>query len=275
MYPDFLNAFEQHYYIYPNMDDGVKKNFLWNELEANLANIDEDIIIEDAVGIELGLESGDVDIVDTLYQYFTDEYRYIEMLAKYLKQWIRTIRIRDIQPKTNFINKVNDSLYITFNYTAVLETVYDIEEEKVIHIHGSLRQRDGDPVLGHGSKDRIYKIQEKLQEAEDEYDEKEVSICKVIKDYYMHTFKDINRYMYKLQQLKGKEVEEVVVIGHSVAGVDMPYFRSIDIFLKQKVQWIIYYFSKDEKDAIYQRMIKCGIDSKRLNMRPAMEFYNM
>lgn len=275
MYPDFLNAFEQHYYIYPNMDDEVKKKFLWNELETNLANIDEDVIIEDAVGVELGLESGDVGIEDTLYQYFKEEYKYIEMLAKYLKQWIRTIRIKDIQPKTNFINKANDSLYITFNYTAVLETVYDIEEEKVIHIHGSLRQRDGDPVLGHGSKDRIYKIQEKLQEAEDEYDEKEVSICKVIKDYYMHTFKDINRYMYKLQQLNRKEVEEVVVIGHSVAGVDMPYFQSIDVFFKQNVQWIIYYFSKDEKDAIYQRMIKCGIDSKRLNMRPVMEFYNM
>ena len=68
---DFLQAFEEHYYIYPNMSDDAKKKLLWNELETNLANIDEDIIIENATSIEMDLESGDVGIEDTLYDYFT------------------------------------------------------------------------------------------------------------------------------------------------------------------------------------------------------------
>ena len=38
---------------------------LWNELETNLANIDEDIIIENAVSIDMDLEGGDVEITAT------------------------------------------------------------------------------------------------------------------------------------------------------------------------------------------------------------------
>lgn len=72
IYPNFLYVFEQHCYIYPSKDNEIKKRFLWNELETNLANIDEKVMIEDAVSIELGLESGDVGILDTLYEYFTD-----------------------------------------------------------------------------------------------------------------------------------------------------------------------------------------------------------
>lgn len=91
MYPEFLYEFEEHYYIYPGTGDEEKKRTLWNELESNLANIDEDIIIENAVSIDMGLDSGDVGIEDTLYDYFTDEYSYIQRSSKYLKQWVRTI----------------------------------------------------------------------------------------------------------------------------------------------------------------------------------------
>lgn len=87
---------------------------MWNELEKNLANIDEDVIIDDALQMDIALESGDVGIEDTLYEYFTEEYKYIERLAKYLKQWVRTIRIRDVKPKTSLINNFQEALYITF-----------------------------------------------------------------------------------------------------------------------------------------------------------------
>lgn len=275
LYPEFLYGFEQHYYIYPKSDDAAKKKLLWNEFESNLANIDEDIIIENAVSIDMNLESGDVGIEDTLYDYFTEEYKYIEQLAKYLKQWVRTIRIKGIQQKTDFINNANDDIYITFNYTAVLETVYGIDEKKIIHIHGSLRQRDDEPVLGHGNTNRMDKIQEKLQEAENEYDEKEISIYRVVKDYYRHTFKDTNRYMNKLSYIPCEEIDEIIVIGHSVAGVDTTYFRNIDMFTKKKAFWKVYYYSDNERKLIKGRLINCGINSNRIDMKQAYDFYNL
>lgn len=275
MYPDFLRAFEEHYYIYPANDENAKKELLWNELEKNLANIDEGIIIDDALGIEMGLESGDIGIEDTLYEYFTDEYKYIELLAKYLKQWVRTIKIRDLSPKTTLINSSQDAIYITFNYTSVLENVYGISEGKVIHIHGSLRANDDNPILGHGNEGRIQKIKERLKEAEREYNEKEISICKVVSDYYERTYKDVNRYMYRLLNLINIDIDEISVIGHSVAGVDIPYFKNIDVFTHYKAKWIVYYFGNDEKQRIYNDLVDCGIKAKNIVMKNAREFYNI
>ena len=115
-HPEFLEAFEEHYDIYPSMSDEAKKEYLWNRFESNLANIDEDSIIESGTSIEMDLESGDVGIEDTLYSYFTNEYQYIQKLSVYLKEWVRTIRIRDCLPRTS---KIKDLPYFTLidNYT--------------------------------------------------------------------------------------------------------------------------------------------------------------
>ncbi|WP_366922794.1 bacteriophage abortive infection AbiH family protein [Metallumcola ferriviriculae] len=275
LYSDFLYTFEEHYCIYPSMEENTKKELLWNELETNLANIDEDVIIEQAVSIDMGLESGDVGIEDTLYEYLADKYKYIQFLAKCLKQWARTIRIRDVERRTTLINEIEDAIYITFNYTAVLETVYKISEGKIIHIHGSLRQRDGAPILGHGNKARIEKIKEKLQDAEREFDEKRVSICKVVEDYYSQTYKDINRYMYKLFDLIKKDVNEIMVIGHSLAGVDIPYFKNIDLFTHQQAIWKVYYHRDKERQIMFDSLVSCGIDSKRIELQPSDKFYDL
>lgn len=275
MYPEFLSSFEEHYDIYPRMDEKAKREMLWNELETNLANIDEDTIIDQAASIEMDLESGDVGIEDTLYYFFSNEYSYIRLLAKYLNQWVRAIRIRDVQPKTTAVNNRNDALYITFNYTAVLQTVYNIDAGRIIHIHGSLRQRDGLPILGHGNKTRIEKIQKKRLEAESLFDEKETSICRVVENYYEQTYKDISRYKPKLLLLAEKNITEILVIGHSLAGVDIPYFKSIDQLTKQIAKWKVYYHHKGEKMQMLNRLINCGIGTDRIKMLNSKDFYDL
>lgn len=275
MYPEFLHDFEEHYYIYPAMKNEEKKKLLWNELETNLANIDEDIIIENALSIDMNLESGDVGIEDTLYYYFRHEYRYIQKLAKYLKQWIRTIRIRDICRKTSQINNSKEALYITFNYTALLETTYKIEPNKITHIHGSLRERDGEPILGHGNKEKIDRIQENIKQAERLFDEKKSSICRVVENYYKQTYKDVRRYMFKLIDLAEKEIDKIHVIGHSIAGVDQLYFKNIDILSKKKAKWIVYYYREDERQKLYSNLIDCEIDGSRIDMLPCNQFYDI
>lgn len=248
-YSQFLRSFEEHYDLYPASDDYVKQQILWNALESNLANIDEDTIISQAVSIKMGLESGDVGIEDTLFSYFSEEYDYINQLAKYLKQWARTVRIRDIRPKTTHIKASNNNFYISFNYTAVLETTYKISSSNILHIHGSLRQYEDDPILGHGNIERIKKVKENREEAIRLFDEKWSSICKVIEDYYQSTYKEIDRYMYKLRRLSQMTFDEVVVIGHSLAGVDLPYFRIINTFVSNNARWKVFYYGKDEKRA--------------------------
>ena len=271
----FLHEFEMHYNIYSNMSDEEKKDLLWNELETNLANIDEDIIIENATSIEMDLESGDVGIEDTLYEFFTKEYQYINKLAVYLKRWIRTVRIRDALPKVSQIGKNNCDLYINFNYTSTLETIYGVSDSSVIHIHGSLRNHTDDPVLGHGNLSRIKAIGEKVRTAEECFDEKKISICKVVKDYYRTTLKDTNHYMHNLQRIANEDVSEIIIAGHSLTGIDMPYFSNVDLLSGKNVVWTIVWFDPSKKNNMRCSLIDAGIDEHRVQLKPAIEFYDL
>lgn len=278
-YPDFLYAFESNYDIYPGDSDKYKQELLWNEFESNLANIDEGEIIENATSIDMGLESGDIGIEDTLYPYFRENFVSVEELSKYLKYWIRSIRIRDLTPRTTMIDSENNDKYLTFNYTSVLENVYKIKENQMVHIHGSLRIHDGEPIIGHGNQGRMESIREEHRKADERFDEKEASIDRVIEDYYESTFKNVSRYIHKLNSLiNTKEIEEVIIIGHSVAGVDVPYFTRINYYLGDKVKWRVYYYAKDKKINIckmYRNLRRCGINREQIDLRDSIEFYDL
>ena len=124
-----------------------------------------------------------------------------------IRDRVRTIKIRDTKKKSSLIT--DEAIYITFNYTAVLENVYGISPSKITHIHGSLRQYDIEPVLGHGNQERIERILEKKEEAERLFDEKWTSICRVVEDYYKRTYKDVNRYAVRLPRLDAKTIDEI------------------------------------------------------------------
>ncbi|WP_066872666.1 bacteriophage abortive infection AbiH family protein [Clostridium mediterraneense] len=273
-YPEFLYEFESNYNIYPNFMEAEKKEMLWNDFEMNLANIDEDIIIENAVSIDMGLESGDIGIEDTLRDYFSEQFEYINKLPHYLKLWVRSIRIRDVIPKTKFINCENDDMYLTFNYTSVLENVYKIREDKIIHIHGSLREHHGEPKIGHGNDKKIQDIKRRYEKACEIFNEKEVSISKVIENYYRSTYKDVKRYMIKLLDLKQKNIDEIIVIGHSLADVDMPYFQMINILIGSKVIWNVYYYDENKKEQMYDNLIKYGIKKEQIKMDNSINFFD-
>ena len=273
MYPNFLNIFEEQHCVYPNTIDTKKAELLWNELETNLTNIDEDTIVERATKIDMGLEGGDIGVEDTLYKYFSNEYSYIKCLAKYLKQWVRTIRIRDVKKKSSLIT--NDSVYITFNYTAVLENVYGISPSNITHIHGSLRKYDTEPALGHGNYECIEHILSKIKEAERSFDEKLISICRALEDYYRVIYKDVNRYAIKLYWLDTKPVEEIYVVGHSLAGVDRFYFNIIDKLTNKSLTWKVYYYRLDEKEKLRNNLLDVGVDHERIKLFSSMDFFDL
>lgn len=274
-HPEFLKAFEEHYDIYPSMTDEEKGEYLWNRFESNLANIDEDSIIDSGMSIEMNLESGDVGIEDTLYRHFTREYKYIQNLSAFLKEWVRTIRIRDCLPRTSKIKNDSDDLFLTFNYTATLEKVYLIRSDKVIHIHGSLRDYTPDPVIGHGNKMRIDRINKKIEEAERLFSEKKASICRVVRDYYNATLKDTDRYSSCLEQIRKARPDELVVVGHSLDGIDQPYFTLIDDYTGNRNIWTIVVHKDEEKPKLIDNLVNAGIDKERIRTMPSAEFFDL
>ena len=141
------------------------------------------------------MEGGDIDIESTMNVYWEEEYKYVKQLNKYIAEWIREIDI-DVQPRTSRMQQKNQDLFLTFNYTLVLEMVYNINPQRILHIHGSVDDYNGaDPVIGHGNNEKIERLKGKIADAERNYLEKESSIYKALVNYYERTKKDVNFYL--------------------------------------------------------------------------------
>ncbi|MBO4949480.1 MAG: hypothetical protein J6E38_00500 [Clostridia bacterium] len=96
-----------------------------------------------------------------------------------------------------------------------------------------------------------------------------------LKEYYETTFKNINKYIYKLNRLDSYDFEKIIVVGHSVAGIDLPYFKRIDDNTKRQLIWNVYYYSEEEKETMKSALLEQGINANRLKMIPSNEFYNI
>lgn len=272
---EFLVKFEAPYGFVPESRRKIVEDLLWKDFETNLSAINEDEIIDGAVSMEMGLEGGDVDIESTLNEYWEDEYKYIKRLNQYISEWVRQIDT-DVSPKTKIIKKSAKDLFLTFNYTLVLEKVYGIANNQILHIHGSVDEHySGEPVIGHGDFDRIERVKAKIPEAEQNFWEKESSIYKALANYYERTRKDVDFFLHFHKRFfeNMSEVEQINVIGHSWGDVDMPYFKEILKHVEENVIWNVYYFKSEEEQQFLNKALEIGIARKNINMINTREFY--
>ena len=67
---EYLIALEAPYGCVPESNRDLVEKRLWKEFENNLSSINEDEIMNSCMSIEMGLESGDIGIEDTLNVYW-------------------------------------------------------------------------------------------------------------------------------------------------------------------------------------------------------------
>ena len=270
-YPYFLDDFEEKYYLSVDI-----KNDLWANLEYNLANIQDDVLIEDMYqDTDLGLESGNIGIQDTLIYHFESQFEYIEKLTTYLEEWIKevnqTLTNKNIQ--TSLINTKNNDIFINFNYTTTLEDIYKIEESNILHIHGTVNE--GDLVLGHSNFEKIQEYYEKYEEASNQFDEQMSPIYLIITNYLRTTYKDVQNYIYLLDTFNYDSVENIYIIGHSLGDVDLPYFMKIINRVKEDVLWTISYRDKDSLTLLKNKLLKLGVKNQQINTIQSSDFFDV
>lgn len=271
----FLTKLEAPYGFVPESREDFVKELLWKDFESNLSNVNEAEIVDGALSIDMGLEGGDVDIEDTLNQYWREQYEYIRHLNDYVYEWVKQVNI-DIPKKTKYIDNTTDDLFLTFNYTLVLEKVYEVEPYQILHIHGSVNAKEyGPPIIGHGNDKNALLAKEKATKASENYWEKESSIYRTLAEYYQETRKDVNYFINSNSGFFKRlhNVEAVNVIGHSLGEVDMPYFRKVLQNTKSNTLWNIYYHSEEEKDVLFQRALQIGIKEENIRPCSTKEFY--
>jgi len=263
----FLSEFEKLYGYYVDYDDESIKSYLWRNFEAMLSNINDVEIIEYATSIDLGLEMGDVDIEDTLNYHWEEQYGFVSKLNDLLEGWINQIDISvSKRLKQEYLNDCDK--YLSFNYTLLLEELYEIGESQIIHIHGSIGEGDIQPVIGHGDNYKISSAKKKAKEAREDYEEKLSSIMNALAKFYERTLKNVSRFIsmnsYFFKSLN--DIKEVYVIGCSLGDVDIPYFEQIIDQISENTVWNVAYYAEHERDKFFEVVKSLGIKDECIKM---------
>ena len=61
-------------------------------------------------------------------------------------------------------------------------------------------------------------------------------------------------------------LERIYVFGHSLADVDLPYFKEIVKNICQRVKWTVSYYSTTEKDRFKDIVKGLGVDERNITM---------
>jgi len=247
---DVLEEMEQYYDIYKDSD-------LWSDFERELEeNICYDSLVRIIIKNTPNFSSDDFRDSDWYDAELEIENKCNELLSKIrssFEEWINSLELNIIMEKYD-IDKT--ARFFTFNYTKVLELVYRIPIENVIHIHNKVGEK---LIFGHGKNVKDFNVKKALYRYDNTLLDKEIdgimgyghekfaenAVCRFYDKMSKHTDKIINTHLNYFSSLS--DIDEVIVIGHSYNEIDFPYFKKISESVSNKATWILHYFSDNDR----------------------------
>ena len=125
-----------------------------------------------------------------------------------------------------------DALYVTFNYTDTLETLYHIPAGQVLHIHGRASVNE-DLIVGHNRQinpsdywDEGIDMREKNERMQRLCDMND--LCKP----FDRIIESNEPFFHRMT-----DVKDIYVKGHSCGEIDYPYFKKIRTSVSKDAQW--------------------------------------
>lgn len=193
----------------------------------------------------------------------------LEMIRSGFDEWITSLEISEVKKKYNLDYS---TLYITFNYTDVLEKIYNIPLSNILHIHNKVGE---ELIFGHGKSLDDFNVKKALYGDENallSYDEDgniesnavgheqfaENAVCAFYDKMRKPTDQILNNQTIFFNRLS--DVKEVVVIGHSYSDIDLPYFIKISQSTNINIKWTLFYLT--DKDKIAGEKIMNGLGVK-------------
>lgn len=234
------NEIYQNVVNYLHADDDA----FWSNFEQNLAHLDSDLLLETASDYLVGYIADDwSDANHHDYQYEIDQVvsSLSSKLLAYFKDWVRQLPIpasSECLKKLLCLDK--EALFITFNYTSTLTSLYSISEKNILYIHG--KGTDENLVLGHGWEEPETQIATDMDQ--DDFDTRVQEGDEIIRRYFTKTFKPTEKVIAVHQNDFNAlaDLEQIFVFGHSLGDVDIPYFFEIVKHIDtSKVRWTISY----------------------------------
>lgn len=217
----------------------------WSNLEESFDHVDYDYIIELCSPF---LHSYDVENWSDSY-HFDYQYeisKYLDLILNsnmYLRQWLKDAYSKCLKK----FKLEGNSIYLTFNYTNLLEDVYKIGKDNICHIHGDICSNDK-LILGHSNMNILSELEEKLSDDDVRISEGKEILNTSKHDSYKNSEILINKNINFFQ--KCRNIQKIWIIGHSpdaIANVDFKYYEKISSLVNKNnvITNVVIY---DEKD---------------------------
>ncbi len=274
---DILELMERFYYVEKNSE-------LWSDFETSL----ERDIIYDTITEIIGDNSPNLASDDFRDGDWYDAQIYVEQECEELldnirsgfTEWINSLDIAEIK-RVYKLDK-SDS-YITFNYTEILELIYKIPLNRILHIHNKVGE---ELIFGHGKKSEDFNVREVLYGDENAYlsfDEDgnaesgevghekfaENAVCEFYDMMRKPTETILVDNSEHFNQLK--DIDEIVVLGHSYNQIDFPYFKKISEITDASTKWILYYYSNNDVQSAKEMMQELNVEDKSITYKHCTE----
>lgn len=259
--------------LYALVEDyfAVDEDFWW-EFETRLAEFDYHTLAEKASDF---LEPyGSEEWKDSAHHNYQFEIQQVvDQLSHGLEErfanWIRQLEIPDSSTIPRKIRLAPEAMFLNFNYTSSLTVLYRVELSRVKHIHGSAADSTAELILGHGWNPK------ERGSSNDGLDLEEVDVRiaqgnEIIDKYFKRTFKPTDRVIAAHQSffesLRG--VTQIIVMGHSLADVDLPYFKEITKRINPNAAfWKVSYYRDEDVPTFRSQLGKLGIPAKLVELK--------
>lgn len=220
----------------------------WGEYEQALADIDLNEIEEQNLIMPDYMSDHEYDRDGGIYNMQMYLSSISEAVTSALEDMVKTANSeieKRLSPKEFFpqfpIFCSGDAI-LSFNYTSTVEHLYNLPSDiPILHIHGFYE--DGTPLIfGYKNGKTIYanRLDTDIEDADYYVDQQRQEIY----DFYNGLKKDIQMDNLNLFLTKCKEVNQIVVLGHSMSQVDSDYMVRIENVL-QPEKWCVYYHDND------------------------------
>lgn len=235
---------------------------LWTKFEEDLGTFDWKVFYDDNCNIDINDENFKPSLVFSLEDDLDEQTEnLLESIREAFESWLECIEFDFVQKKLS-LNK--NACFLSFNYTLLLEVFYKIQHENILHIHGNIEDDRGSIIFGHNL----------TMEKEPELDENGDSNRTPFSDseakakYPFHALSKPVREIIEDNKSFFEDlyhVNKIVVLGHSLNEIDIPYFEEIHR-ITSNANWVVTYFDEDEKQKHLFTLQEIGIERKCISM---------
>lgn len=278
-YSDFRDSIGKRNHLRCTLETYIKSDSLWCDFEEALAHIDGATLLGN---VDMWLDIMGAYEPDALaadfcaaYEYATEPAQEITLeLPTRFRKWVETLE----PTKSPFLRELlsDNATYLNFNYTEFLETMYSVPSSKITYIHGCRKNKRQELILGHapgaGDEDDWtpsipypnYKSEFKMDLLSGAIEGATRNLTWYDEETTKKTDEIIANHHTFFASLSN--IENIVVIGHSLSTVDYPYFREILKNTHNNRKWIISWFGSRDLENISTFAQEMGIDNNKISI---------